>query len=1707
MLGRCTIPLSGLLKSKPLLRLRNRPILSVSTGEIIANLNADVRLAIPVSELYRLFLERHPGERRHLEELSAKRLLESAAGNKDGVKTLAVEQVAEDQSRLFNEIEITILSAAGLTVAADGRPPSAYVHFQFLGHPDKVTNPVPNTTEPEFNERYVFPTVSNDQQLRLLRRSDLILSVIDMKAEEDEDGESDGLIGEIRVSLAPLSEGDKIVDSFVLKDKDGNISGRLKVSLRWKHRFRKERELGPGALSGLEVETLISAFSAGDVKEGIVDYVAFSRFMDPPTAVQKAVAELRRLCDTEGLSPRSLFTSVFESRPTIDEDFYMQCMLRLRVGILPQEFLQLFKFVDMNGEQSITLDQFLAVLNMDEVAGISAALQEKLRLRARDIAARNVSVLESFKAADQWGRDGTVSRLEFKSVLKRIGFQLVDEPDDEVMAFERQRRVGTFQDPRGGELVRIKTERDTDPLNNTAGSGEEELEPAPGEGGRGGGSGLQQVGSELSQQAQKEREIFQRKLQEIQERSRAALEAASQRQQEGAQARPELGGGASGEGSSVERTYAVPSGVSGFPGGAVVGVNLLDRGEGGEGAERRGDREREVEVDHRLSVSVQDSGVRVVDPERANRSATKLQSAFRGYRVRRSGHSVGDSSLSRTGAEMTDDFRDQEAVPDSLGIISAEQAIRTSFTELQGSHPVPNILGGFHTVDTRHTGFVNRKQFAHVVRQFPVLKLDPHQLRALMDYFDVDQRGKTIDYNAFVRLCMYRSPELMPASKHLTRMVLAPESILAFRAYDRSGNGYLRRADVLRALADLGYNQISQASALSMIAYFETKVEGSVQYSNFVEFVLENELSLLYSHLQSKLREIVLGKEGTDEQNLRRWFRKLDKDGKGNFGQQQLVDFLEEFDLSGPPEVINVMYASMDKGMTGVHLADFVEWLKSGSDSSVAVLFQPLTIAELQRKARIYIEAIAFNGSMTFEDISQSYLVYDWRHPPTGFVSRAEFAVATRRVGFAFTASELRMLASEFAVDDGSGRVAWRKYLAWATPDTNTDAKQVITDLASSGAPKRTAGTITRHLEQCLQRGIDLLAVFGKYDSGAVGRITASEFCSGLGDLGLSSITQMEALEFGDRFAAVGGDFILYRRVVFELLKRVDDSSGAGNIDVIDTVRSHMQRKNVDIQRLRDIFEYYDTKRNGRVLEADLGTIFEDAKIMLRPVELQALADRFSSGGSEYFQYSALLSALEVRLHEGPTFHGLVIALPDDLVAKLRSLFEHLILIGKDFRGEFDRRDDSMGGAVLQADFREIMLDRFRSQLSVKELEKLEKTYRDHNDPRRVNYVRMIRELHPHLGGATNAAVESLEVLEELRQMIRRKYDYLVAGELKRPFRHFARRDGREVSLEEFALGLKDLGFRVSGDQERVMFDIINTEFRKSFRYADFRVFVCDPLNHDVTWKLRRLLLRNHVSDQELLSAMQDADSNDSGLLAAKQFSSVLKSSGVDLSDSDIQRLMIRFDPDEVQRFDIDMVRRFLRGQSEQEEGGELDDVEAVDKPGASKSKLAVETRAYAALKIRVEDKLGVGFSPNEVYAIFDPTGQGAIDLAALLRGARSLGVTWSRPDGRAVLGRMIKVCGGAVDRLSFFKALDIDLGEYKRRGKRDGRGMKSSVGGSGFISDDDLGGGDDDEGAFVDRRKREESDGEKKGSAKMEKEARTALNKLREEVRDYLSI
>jgi hypothetical protein len=86
-----------------------------------------------------------------------------------------------------------------LYLAFSGSPITSFLFISFpryhvSGHPDKLTNPVPNSRDPNFNERFVFPIVTNDQQLRLLLRSRLQVTVVDMHGEEAEDP-SDGLIG------------------------------------------------------------------------------------------------------------------------------------------------------------------------------------------------------------------------------------------------------------------------------------------------------------------------------------------------------------------------------------------------------------------------------------------------------------------------------------------------------------------------------------------------------------------------------------------------------------------------------------------------------------------------------------------------------------------------------------------------------------------------------------------------------------------------------------------------------------------------------------------------------------------------------------------------------------------------------------------------------------------------------------------------------------------------------------------------------------------------------------------------------------------------------------------------------------------------------------------------------------------------------------------------------------------------------------------------------------------------------------------------------------------------------------------------------------------------------------------------------------------------------------------------------------------------
>ena len=267
------------------------------------------------------------------------------------------------------------------------------------------------------------------------------------------------------------------------------------------------------------------------------------------------------------------------------------------------------------------------------------------------------------------------------------------------------------------------------------------------------------------------------------------------------------------------------------------------------------------------------------------------------------------------------------------------------------------------------------------------------------------------------------------------------------------------------------------------------------------------------------------------------------------------------------------------------------------------------------------------------------------------------------------------------------------------------------------------------------------------------------------------------------------------------------------------------------------------------------------------------------------------------------------------------------------------------------------------------------------------------------------------------------------SGELRRPYRHFARRKGEKgVSLDDFSVGIRDLGIRAASDQVQEIFDSINNTGTPEFDYGDFLVFVKDPLNADVLWKVRRLLSRNRVSDEEVLNAFKDQDRNESGLLSFSQVEKCFRYCSIDLTDADVNRLMLKFDPEENQRFDVRMFSRFLKGQSTTGDAGKT-----------VNSAEGVETKAWNFLRQRVLDKLETGFTANEVFGYFDCDRRGTIDIAGLQDGAQQLSAPLSRPEARGIMRRMSLLAGGTVDKKAFFECLEIDCTQDHRK-NRDSR-------------------------------------------------------------------
>jgi len=84
-------------------------------------------------------------------------------------------------------------------------------------------------------------------------------------------------------------------------------------------------------------------------------------------------------------------------------------------------------------------------------------------------------------------------------------------------------------------------------------------------------------------------------------------------------------------------------------------------------------------------------------------------------------------------------------------VLEAEEALLHCLRATQGVGPPPDIKATFLHLDRGSSGSVNRKQFAHALKQHRCFDaLNPLQKRVLCDFFDASTDGTAIDYQAFL---------------------------------------------------------------------------------------------------------------------------------------------------------------------------------------------------------------------------------------------------------------------------------------------------------------------------------------------------------------------------------------------------------------------------------------------------------------------------------------------------------------------------------------------------------------------------------------------------------------------------------------------------------------------------------------------------------------------------------------------------------------------------------------------------------------------------------------------------------------------------------------------------------------------------------------------------------------------------------------------
>lgn len=432
VLARAEVLLAPLLDSRPTLVVERLELRAKRSNRVCGYARLEIRLALPVTELYQLFLDRRPHERANIEKV----MLDRLAVIDDNEKA---NPMASNATPTANELEVVVHSATGLPLRdSGGDQPCAYVHYQLLHFEDTFTPVCNDTTEPTFDHKASFPLASTPQALAVLRTERLVFTVLDMHREDEDDEEV--LIGSCEMRLSPIADGDRILATLPLaSEATGRIVGALRVAIKWRDDFARLTD-DPTALSQDELAWLMAEFSPQ--KDGQLDYLAMFRAFDAPRNVEATLATIRAYVEQSEIAccrgARDLLPG--DACPTdsnsVNDEEFADRILQAMPGLAStrNDMCDVIRHARTLGCGYLLAEAMIKLCS--KPSALETATRRKIASHFDSLRRNGVDVLSTFSSLDS-ASTGRLPRPEFKRALVTTGLSLLDEPFDSVAMEQR----------------------------------------------------------------------------------------------------------------------------------------------------------------------------------------------------------------------------------------------------------------------------------------------------------------------------------------------------------------------------------------------------------------------------------------------------------------------------------------------------------------------------------------------------------------------------------------------------------------------------------------------------------------------------------------------------------------------------------------------------------------------------------------------------------------------------------------------------------------------------------------------------------------------------------------------------------------------------------------------------------------------------------------------------------------------------------------------------------------------------------------------------------------------------------------------------------------------------------------------------------------------------------------------------------------------